>query len=53
MMKAAKKETTGLMDVGGIGSAKASVQVPVKGINYESPASKLMIKNEREKVDAC
>ena len=45
VMKAGKEETTCLLGVGGKGSVKASVQVPVKGMKYESPAHELVIKN--------
>ena len=39
------EETTCLLDVGEIGSVKASVQVPVKGIKYKSLAQELVMKN--------
>ena len=34
-MMAGKEETNCLLDVGGKGSFKASLQVPVKGLKYE------------------
>ena len=44
-MKAGKEETTCLLDVAEERSAKAFVQVPVKGLKYESPAQKPLMKD--------
>ena len=46
-MKAGKEEITCLLDVGGKGSVQTSVQVPVIGIKFATPAHELVIKNAK------
>ena len=44
-MQAWKEKTKCLQDIAGKGSGKASVQVQVKGIKYESPAPEPLVKD--------